>query len=353
MDIKISIIIPVYNAEQFLGNAIRSVLSQSLQDLELILVDDGSHDGSGAICDRFATQDSRVQVIHKENGGICDARNTGIAAARGQYVGFMDDDDTLAPDTLLDNYTLLQKHGADWVKFGKKELLLQNGKLLKECRTEFTEAVYTGDEIVKNLMKLRAEDTMTFVWDSFIDRRLLADNGIQFDTHFTSGNEDIDLCEQLAAVSKKLVVNSKCYYTHYTRIGVSASSKYSEEKLASYLYLLDKCNRRYAQYGIDDPSTDTDYIHTFTRQIVVNVCQKVNDAGKLLTWKQKLEHLDNFLESVQFKRYRRIDPMRLISRSKKLFVYGFLFRKRCFSLLLLADKLSRKLVYKLRAIGAH
>ncbi len=353
MNVKVSIIVPVYNAQDFLATAIESVLDQSLQEFELILVDDGSKDQSGAICDAYAEKDSRIVVLHKENGGICDARNAGLRVATGQYVGFMDNDDILDTDTLKDNYMLAQAHGADWVKFGKKELLLRGGKILKERSTNFKEAVYTGNEILENLMQLRADDTMTFVWDSLIDRAILTENNLQFDTNFKSGNEDIDLCEQLAPLCKKLVVNPRCYYIHYTRLGVSASSKYSPEKLQSYLYLLEKCNRRYAAYGVDTPSNDAHYIRVFTRQIVVNVCQKLNDAGKQLSWKEKKACLQKFLYSSQFSRYRKISPKLLYPKSKKLFLYNYLFHNHCFTLLLLIDKLSRKLIYRIREIGAR
>lgn len=90
---KISVIIPVYRVEQYLEECVDSVLGQDYPELEIILVDDGSPDGSGALCDRYAAQDSRVQAIHKENGGLGSARNAGVAAAQGEYVLFLDSDD--------------------------------------------------------------------------------------------------------------------------------------------------------------------------------------------------------------------------------------------------------------------
>ena len=87
--VKVSIIMPVYNSEKFLKKAVDSVLNQKFEDFELILVDDGSPDASGSICDEFAEKDSRVKVIHKKNGGICSARNAGLKIAKGEYVGFV------------------------------------------------------------------------------------------------------------------------------------------------------------------------------------------------------------------------------------------------------------------------
>ena len=95
---KVSVIIPVYNVEQYLNRCIDSVLNQTYKDFEIILVDDGSTDKSGEICDVYAEKDSRITVIHKENGGLSDARNFGIDAARGDFLTFLDSDDYFHPE---------------------------------------------------------------------------------------------------------------------------------------------------------------------------------------------------------------------------------------------------------------
>ena len=94
----LSIIVPVFKAEQFLHKCVDSILGQTLQDLELILVDDGSPDKSGSICEAYAKKDSRVRVIHQQNAGVSAARNAGLAIASGDYVGFVDSDDWVAAD---------------------------------------------------------------------------------------------------------------------------------------------------------------------------------------------------------------------------------------------------------------
>ena len=93
MKTLISIIVPVFNVEQYLEKCIKSILNQTIKELEIILVDDGSTDSSPKICDFFCSQDGRVHVIHKKNGGLVNARKAGIAAATGEYVGYVDGDD--------------------------------------------------------------------------------------------------------------------------------------------------------------------------------------------------------------------------------------------------------------------
>ncbi|REC32093.1 glycosyl transferase family 2 [Enterococcus pseudoavium] len=110
---EISIIVPVYNVEKYLEKCINSILKQTFTDFELILVDDGSPDNSGAICDQYAEKDARVKVIHKENGGLSDARNAGIEVAKGKYLGFVDSDDYIADDMYGLLYNNIVKEGAD------------------------------------------------------------------------------------------------------------------------------------------------------------------------------------------------------------------------------------------------
>lgn len=115
----ISVIMPVYNSENYLRSAIDSVLNQTFRDFELILIDDGSKDGSGAICDEYGDKDSRVVVVHQENTGLCGARNRGLTMAQGEYLTFIDNDDLYMPTLLEDNYKLAVKHHAGMVKFGR------------------------------------------------------------------------------------------------------------------------------------------------------------------------------------------------------------------------------------------
>ena len=129
---KISIVVPVYNAEKELQRCVDSIFQQSFSNWELLLIDDGSRDSSPALCDRLGAQDTRVRVWHKENGGVSSARNLGICKAEGEYLFFTDSDDTLFPDTLATLYQKAKVSGADlsvcgftylveqWITFRKK-----------------------------------------------------------------------------------------------------------------------------------------------------------------------------------------------------------------------------------------
>lgn len=108
----ITVVVPVYNVETFLDECVASLVKQTCRDLEILLVDDGSTDGSGKMCDLWAEKDPRIRALHKENGGLSDARNAGLREAKGKYVAFVDADDVLAPAFLECLYTQIRKSGA-------------------------------------------------------------------------------------------------------------------------------------------------------------------------------------------------------------------------------------------------
>lgn len=110
---ELSVIIPIYKTEEFLTECVDSILDKADEDVEVVLVDDGSPDGCPGICDRYAEKDTRVRVVHKENGGLSSARNAGLAVAKGRYVTFVDSDDQIFPDSLPEILTWIRTAGAD------------------------------------------------------------------------------------------------------------------------------------------------------------------------------------------------------------------------------------------------
>ena len=119
---SISIIVPVYNVEPYLRRCVNSIINQTYKNLDIILVDDGSTDHSGEICDEYAAKDNRIKVIHRENGGLSAARNTGLSISKGEYVYFVDSDDYIEIETCEIALNCAIKHQADIVCFGYREI---------------------------------------------------------------------------------------------------------------------------------------------------------------------------------------------------------------------------------------
>ena len=110
---KVSLIVAIYKSEKFLPKLLDSIVSQTWQNLEILLMDDGSPDNSGLICDQYASKDSRIHVVHRKNGGACEARNDGLSRATGDYILVIDGDDWLEPDYVEYLMNLIHKTGAD------------------------------------------------------------------------------------------------------------------------------------------------------------------------------------------------------------------------------------------------
>ena len=141
-----SVIIPAYGVEVYLPQAIESVLAQSVSDWELILVDDGSKDRSGAICDEYAARDSRIRVVHKENGGLVSARQAGIAQCCGEYVLNLDGDDYWDGNLLCVLSAIIERHRPDGLLFGFRKVT-QDSRPAGELHNRVAEGLYTGETL--------------------------------------------------------------------------------------------------------------------------------------------------------------------------------------------------------------
>lgn len=162
----VSIIIPVYKVEKFLDECVKSVVAQTYRNLEILLVDDGSPDNCPAMCDAWAARDPRIRVIHKPNGGLSDARNSGIAEAIGAYIYFADSDDTVAPTLVEDCLNAMREYDADLVMFQFDTISENNKPLLSNYRhNDFTEVqVLTPVEAIKKQVKAEIDGYFWAFW---------------------------------------------------------------------------------------------------------------------------------------------------------------------------------------------
>lgn len=157
MDLLVSIIVPIYNVELFLNECVESLIAQTYKNIEIILVDDGSPDTCPQICDQWESKDSRIHVIHKQNGGLSDARNAGIEVSNGDYIMFVDSDDKIAEDTVLELLNIQYQTKADIVCGGFYRYT--SGKI-EQIYNEIIDVdfvVFSGVEQVKNILTSRTD----------------------------------------------------------------------------------------------------------------------------------------------------------------------------------------------------
>lgn len=168
----ISVIVPVYKVEEYLEACVESIKNQSYQKLEIILVDDGSPDNCGAMCDELAKTDERIRVLHKPNGGLSDARNAGLAVAKGKYIGFVDSDDTIEASMYADLYEAIEVNNAD-ISVCCVRKIYSNKQIdqdvVRDKRYSKRKAVY---EIING------ENVESFAWNKLYRRELF--EGIEF-----------------------------------------------------------------------------------------------------------------------------------------------------------------------------
>jgi glycosyltransferase involved in cell wall biosynthesis len=222
---KVSIIVPLFNAEKFAKRCIESVLMQTFKNYELILIDDGSKDKTGEICDKYAEKDTRIKVIHKNNGGVSSARNTGLDMAKGEWITFLDADDWIEPNFLLivDNNS---NDSIDWI-FAQWRTIWDNG-LPNEINNYEQEILFNNWEEIKNIWdKMANMDICRCPWGKFFRRSVIESYKLRFDNSLKYGEDTVFNYEYL--INIKGLSLCKKEYSHYIfhqNYGVIAVIKY-------------------------------------------------------------------------------------------------------------------------------
>lgn len=205
----VSIVIPVYNVEQYLKRCLDSIINQTYQTLEIILINDGSTDNSGSICDAYQKKDSRIVVIHKENGGLSDARNRGIDIATGEYITFVDSDDFVSLDYVEVLVQLLEKCNADTAVCMFQKFEKENEINPKD--TSKKELIFTGYDAVKDLCYQK--HIPNSAWAKLYKTSLFA--GIRYPVGRLY--EDLGTTYRLLLRSKKVIYNTSVKYYYFQR----------------------------------------------------------------------------------------------------------------------------------------
>lgn len=236
----VSIIVPVYNTEKYLFRCLNSIWKQDYTMLEIILVDDGSPDKSGELCDELSELDNRVHVIHKKNGGLSSARNAGIEAATGKFICFVDSDDYIEEDYISTLYNLIEKHNADMAKINYIEINRDDYSEKDNCEHE---SVFEGNEVENAYLKLRVDSACVFMY-----RKSLIG-----DTRFPEGktSEDIPFNFIIFQKATRFVycpVN-KYYYWHNPK---SISNGPFNRNMLNYLHFREEIYNYYFKKGNEE-----------------------------------------------------------------------------------------------------
>ncbi len=253
---KVSIIVPVYNTEKYLKRCLDSIINQTLKDIEIIIVDDGSKEECAKLCDEYAKRDTRITVIHKQNGGLGFARNSGIESAAGEYVGFVDSDDYIQPTMYEDLYTKAVKYDADLALSG---ICFVGGNMFSESgedvkKTYFEQDTCFSDEDMKKLLlgvvgALPSEpDDSRYgvsVCKNIFKTSVICEREIEFLSERKILSEDTLFMVDYIKCAKRAVGVPGAYYC-YCRNEDSLSKSYKKERFEKSIVFLDELEKRIA-----------------------------------------------------------------------------------------------------------
>lgn len=273
MDPKISVIVPVYNVEKYLHRCIDSILTQTFTDFEVLLIDDGSKDSSGDICDEYAKKDSRVKVIHKVNGGVSSARNVGLNNAKGEWITFIDADDYIASDF----FSVIDNNDCDFI-IGQSQHFNSSGKYWYSERLS-PQKVLSEEKKRGFLEHNLLWHIMRTPWGKFFKRDLIA--SIRFDEGMKVGEDTVFVHDYLLHCTNIAVVDSTTYY--YFDSDDHVNVKYSMSPQES-LDHLKKIIEHYRKLNVKSPQFEF-----FEFRFFLSLCQD------LMERKSRLWYGDNFI----------------------------------------------------------
>lgn len=234
---EVSIIIPVYQVENYIRQCIESILAQTFTDIEVILVDDGSRDQSGKICDAYAKKDDRVKVIHRKNSGVAAARNAGIACANGAYLCFVDADDLVEPVMIEHCLAAIKENDADVLQHGYIMELWKDGKCVSSQKKEapdFAE-VLTREQTAEKMEQFW-ENCSNYVWNYFFKKEAIGDARFP---EITISEDHIFVLEVLKQCETICFLSENGY--HYCMRMGSSANRWQETGIACQEEMLRAC----------------------------------------------------------------------------------------------------------------
>lgn len=306
--ILISVIIPVYNSKKYLKRCLQSVLQQTHSNIEIILVDDGSTDGSGEICDRFSQKDDRIKVVHKKNGGQAQARNRGLDIAQGEYIGFMDNDDTI--DSQMYEILLNNAINNEALISGCATMTVyQNGK--QENRFDKMErGIKSGKELILNVL-YQNQFSWGTVWNKIFHKTL------KKDLYFQEGKELEDYGVMLRLFDKvgKIFFEQNPMYNWYQHNSSQSKRGFHENKLTC-LETIDSLRQYFEGIKASDYEIlqAIDYFEFLIRYGIINEMWQSNSAEVHKKIGEQLQGIKKFV------------PIMLKSKKCNMTIYKYLIK---------------------------
>ena len=260
--IKVSIILPVYNVEKYIDRCLKSLVNQTMKEIEILIINDGTLDNSMEICKKYAKIDQRIRIYNKDNEGLGITRNYGLKRASGEYICFVDSDDYVTDDMCELLYETAKKYEADIV-YGGIYIDNNEGKILKKPKTNCTK-IWKGQDEVKNLLldfiatkPKEKKDTFmeVSVWKGIFRKQIFDDNNVRFVSEREFISEDLIFDIDFLMKTNRVVVVPECYY-HYCINQDSLSKVYRSDRFEKVKQLYTHVRIKLKNYNFTDEDID-------------------------------------------------------------------------------------------------
>lgn len=334
---RVSIIVPVYNVEKYLERCINSLKNQTVEDIEIILVDDSSTDSSLEICKRAASEDSRIKVIHKENEGAGLARNAALKIATGEYIGFADSDDFVEKDMYKTLCEKAEKYGSDLVMSGvvfvDGNMFSQEGECIRKAyfdKDTHFETEESLNELRMGIVGAKPEDSDDSkygmsIWKNLFKNEIIKENNIVFESERQMLSEDaLFMIDYISCIKKATGINDAFY--NYCRNEDSISKSYKKDRFEKSLVFVNEVEKRFKK-DIDLKDYQV-YIDRFWQAMCRVLCsQEIMHAAdnniKYCELKKRLKAVCTHNLTV---RALRSYPLSKLPLKQRVFAYGMKYR---------------------------
>lgn len=275
---QISIITPVYKVEKCLSRCIESILSQSFTDWELLLVDDGSPDASGEICDKYARKDNRIKVFHKQNGGPSSARNLGLDNAIGDFIWFVDSDDWIEADAMQSLLNKMETSKTDICFFALNPISNENDSTVPFsydaiCGRNMDRYFCGMEECAGAITQIEECGGIGWTWNKIFNRAIIERYNIRFDTRFSIQEDHLFTLSYLLYVESILVANCSPYNYVIASGSLTSKNQTYQNTKARNLAMLNSRRRLCEKQGITDKGYIDWFISDYSTRIVANLSQ--------------------------------------------------------------------------------
>lgn len=287
MEARVSIVVPVYKAEKFLNRCLISIVNQTYHNIEIILVDDGSPDGSPALCDQWAKRDERINVIHKENGGLSSSRNCGIDKASGEYICFVDSDDFIEENLVEKTYSLAKKSEADIVTFSNYNVNYKGNRIRNYIKS--SQKIYDGKKEINRLFNESigampnnpGDSEVPFSpWGRLYKRELFTKNKVRFkNEHYLIYEDLMLLLDLFPFINRALVVDEPLYNYCENEDSLTHSDDPQRFSRIKKQYLFLKNNYPYKEEVFSDNETLLRFKRTmqsYVRNTIISIVKNNN-----------------------------------------------------------------------------